>query len=96
MYKRQGNVRLVERILELGAVPLDAPDPTHQSPPLGWAAYGSAQRRAPGGDYSAVAQRLVAAGADIHAIGNLHGRTLVEMANGNPEMQEALRRFGAG
>ncbi len=90
-----GNVRLVERILELGAVPLDAPDPTHQSPPLGWAAYGSAQRRAPGGDYPAVAERLVAAGADIHATGNLHGRTLVEMANGNPEMQEALRQLGA-
>ena len=90
-----GNVRLVERILELGAVPLDAPDPTHQSPPLGWAAYGSVHRRSPGGDYPAVAQRLVAAGADIHATGNLHGRTLVEMANGNPEMQEALRRLGA-
>lgn len=90
-----GNVRLVEGILELGAVPLDAPDPTHQSPPLGWAAYGSAQRRAPGGDYPAAAQRLVAAGADIRATGNLHGRTLIEMANGNPEMQEALRRLGA-
>ncbi len=78
-----------------GAVPLDAPDPTHQSPPLGWAAYGSVHRRAPGGDYPAVAERLVAAGADIRATGNLHGRTLVEMANGNPEMQEALRRLGA-
>ena len=31
----------------------------------------------------------------ISASGNLHGRTLIEMANGNPEMQEALRRLGA-
>jgi len=90
-----GNARLVERLLELGAVSLDAPDPTHQSPPLGWTAYGSVHRRSPGGDYPAVAQRLVAAGADIRATGNLHGRTLVEMAEGNPEMQEALRRLGA-
>jgi ankyrin repeat protein len=94
-----GNVRLVERILERrlekNAVPLDAPDPTHQSPPLGWTAYGSAQRRSRGGDYPAVAQRLVAAGANIHASGNLQGRTLIEMAKGNPEMQEALRRLGA-
>lgn len=90
-----GNLRLVERILELGAVAIDAPDPTHQSPPLGWTAYGSVHRRSPGGDYLAVAQRLVAAGADIRATGNLHGRTLIEMANGNPEMQEALRRLGA-
>ncbi|MEO8275799.1 MAG: hypothetical protein ABI639_06235 [Thermoanaerobaculia bacterium] len=91
-----GNVKLVERILERvgkGRL-LDAPDPTHQSPPLGWAAYGSVQRRAAGGDYPAVAERLVAAGADVHAFGNLHRKSLVEMANGNPEMQEALRRLG--
>ncbi len=90
-----GNVRLVERILALGAVPLDAPDPTHQSPPLGWTAYGSVHRRAPGADYPAVARLLAAAGADLRATGNLHGRTLVEMAEGNPEMQEVLRRLGA-
>jgi ankyrin repeat protein len=88
-----GNVRLVERILELGAVPLDAPDPTHQSPPLGWAAYGSAQRRAPGGDYPAVAERLVAAGADI-ATGNLHGAPSSRW-QAAIRVQEALRRLGA-
>jgi hypothetical protein len=90
-----GNVGLVERILELGSVPLDEPDPTHRSPPLGWAAFGSVHRRAPGGDYPAVAERLVAAGADIRAVGNLEGRTLVEMARGRPEMQAALERLGA-
>jgi hypothetical protein len=94
-----GQARLVERILERlgrkGAALLDAADPTHRSPPLGWAAYGSVQRRAPGGDYVAIVERLVAAGADVRAAGNLHGRSLVEMARGNPEMQEALRRLGA-
>lgn len=103
-----GNVGLVARILDLlgrdgrgektgrgTARAVDAPDPRHQSPPLGWAAYGSVHRRAPGGDYPAVAARLVAAGADIHAAGNLHGRSLVEMASGNAEMQEALLRLGA-
>ena len=90
-----GNVRMVERILAHGGVPLDARDPTHQSTPLGWTAFGSARRRASGGDYPAVAERLVAAGADITAVGNGHGASLVAMAEGNPAMQEALRRLGA-
>ncbi|MEO7795067.1 MAG: hypothetical protein ABIV06_09865 [Thermoanaerobaculia bacterium] len=98
-----GSVKLVNRILEVVARDsgekahlLDAPDPTHQSPPLGWVAYGSVHRRAPGGDYPAVAERLAAAGADLRAVGNLHGKTLIEMASGNAEMQDALRRLGAG
>jgi hypothetical protein len=37
----------------------------------------------------------VAAGADITAPGNGACRTLLEMATGNPAMQEALRRLGA-
>jgi hypothetical protein len=90
-----GNVRIVERILARGGIGLDARDPTHQSTPLGWTAFGSAQRRARGADYPAVAERLVAAGADITALGNGQGRTLPQMAQGNPEMQEALRRLGA-
>ena len=90
-----GSVRMVERLLARGGVPLDARDPTHQSTPLGWAAFGSVHRRAAGADYPAVADRLVAAGADITAIGNGEGRTLLDMAQGNPAMQEALRRHGA-
>jgi ankyrin repeat protein len=90
-----GHVRIVERILARGGVPLDARDPTHQSTPLGWAAFGSAVRRARGADYLAVAERLVAAGADISALGNGAGATLLRMAEGNPQMQEALRRLGA-
>ncbi len=90
-----GSVRMVERLLAYGGVPLDARDPTHQSTPLGWAAFGSVHRRASGADYPAVAERLVAAGADIAALGNGEGRSVVEMADGNPAMQEALRRLGA-
>jgi ankyrin repeat protein len=90
-----GHERLVERLLALGAVPVDATDPTHGSTPLGWAAFGSVHRRAAGADYPAVAARLVAAGADVTAAGNGEGRTLVAMARGNPAMQEALRRLGA-
>jgi len=90
-----GSVRMVERLLARGGVPLDARDPTHQSTPLGWAAFGSVHRRAAGADYPAVVDRLVAAGADIKAAGNGAGLTLLAMAQGNLAMQEALRRHGA-
>jgi hypothetical protein len=90
-----GNVATVERILARGRVEPDARDTTHGSTPLGWAAFGSVHRRSAGADYPGVATRLVAAGADISAIGNRGGRTLLAMAEGNTEMQEALRRLGA-
>ena len=90
-----GNVRMVERLLERGGVPLDARDPTHGSTPLGWTAFGSVHRRASGSDYPAVAERLVAAGADITAVGNKNNLSLVTMADGNRAMQDALRRLGA-
>ncbi|BCS30909.1 hypothetical protein TBR22_A01100 [Luteitalea sp. TBR-22] len=90
-----GNVAMVERLLGRGGVPLDLRDPVHQSPPLGWAAFGSVHRRARGADYPGVIDRLVAAGADIHAVGNVRGMSLLEMAAGDPATQEALRRHGA-
>ena len=90
-----GNVRMVEHLLARGGVALDARDPTHQSTPLGWAAFGSVHRRAPGAQYEAVVERLVAAGADITAAGNGEGRTLLAMAEGNAAMQDALRQHGA-
>jgi ankyrin repeat protein len=90
-----GNVRMVERLLERGGVPLDGRDTTHGSTPLGWTAFGSVHRRAKGSDYAGVAQRLVAAGADIAAVGNKGNLSLLEMANGNKAMQDALRRLGA-
>ena len=90
-----GNVPMVERLLAPGRVPVDTRDPTHGSTPLGWAAFGSVHRRAAGGDYPAVAGRLVAAGADVTAPGNGGGRTLLSLAEGNPVMQDELRRLGA-
>ena len=90
-----GNARMVQQLLERGGVSLGARDATHQSTPLGWAAFGSVHRRARGADYPAVVDRLVAAGADITAVGNGEGRTLVGMAQGNPAMQAALRHHGA-
>jgi ankyrin repeat protein len=91
-----GSLRMVDAVLARRAVPLDARDPTHKSTPLGWAAFGSVARRAKGADYVAVVERLVAAGADITAPGNGRGSTLLQMAQGNPQMQDALRRLGAG
>ena len=91
-----GNVRMVERLLAHGGVTLDARDPTHHGTPLGWAVFGSVHRRAKGGDYIAVVDRLVAAGADVTAVANIEGKTQLEMATGNPAMQAALRRHGAG
>jgi ankyrin repeat protein len=88
-----GNVRMVELLLAHGGVPVSTKDPTHHGTPLGWAAFGSVHRRAAGADYPAVAERLVAAGADITAV-NIEGRSPLSMAEGNPTMQEALRRLG--
>lgn len=90
-----GSVRMVERLLARGRVPVEARDPTHHSTPLGWAAFGSVHRRAPGGDYERVVDLLIGAGADITAPGNGENLTLVQMAEGNPGMQAALRRRGA-
>ena len=90
-----GHVALVDRLLARGGVALDAGDPSHGSPPLGWAAFGSVQRRARGADYVGVIDRLVAAGADVTASGNRFGRSLVQMAEGNPAVQAVLRRHGA-
>ena len=90
-----GNVQMVEDILARGRVPIDARDPTHRSTPIGWAAFGSVHRRSRDGDYSAVIDRLVAAGADISAPGNGEGRTVLQMAAGSPATVETLRRHGA-
>jgi len=90
-----GNVAMVERLLAMGSIGLESRDPTHQSTPLGWASFGSVHRCARGADYPAVIDRLVAAGADIHAVGNGNGMPLLRMANGNPTVQDALRRHGA-
>jgi ankyrin repeat protein len=90
-----GNVKLVDAILKTKRVDVNAIDPTHGGTPLGWAAYGSTARRAPGGDYVGVIERLVAAGADAHRRLNKHGHSMVDSAEGNPAVQAALKRLGA-
>lgn len=90
-----GSTDLVARILETGRVAVDQRDPTHGSTPLGWTAFGSVHRRAPAGDYAGVVDRLVSAGADVRAAGNRSHASLIEMASGNSDVQDALRRHGA-
>ena len=90
-----GDVEMVEAILRRGRVSVESRDPVHLSTPLGWAAFGSVHRRANRGDYPAVVDRLVAAGADINAPGNGEPLSLIAMAEGNPEVQATLRRHGA-
>jgi ankyrin repeat protein len=90
-----GDVEMVEMILRRGRVSVESRDPTHLSTPLGWTAFGSVHRRAAGGDYPAVVDQLIAAGADIYSPGNGQPRSLIAMAEGNPEVQAALRKHGA-
>lgn len=90
-----GDVALVDMLLQRGRIAVERRDLVHLSTPLGWTAFGSVHRRARGGDYPAVVDRLVAAGADIHAPGNGEPLSLIAMAEGNPEVQAALRKHGA-
>ena len=86
---------MVETLIALRAVPIDQLDPTHKSPPLGWAAFGSVQRRAIGADYAGVIRALIAAGARTDIPANLKNKTFVEMATGNEAIQSLLRELGA-
>ena len=90
----EGNTQITQELLKQG-VDLDALDPTHGSTALGWAAYGSVHRQRNGGDYAGAIELLVHAGANVKAPGNKFGTTRVGMADGNPKIQEVLRRLGA-
>jgi ankyrin repeat protein len=90
-----GHVGLVERLVARGDIGIESRDPKHESTPLGWAAFGSVHRRAKGGDYVGVIDRLVAAGASVTVAGNGDNETYLGMAEGNEAVQEALRRHGA-
>jgi hypothetical protein len=57
-----GSVANVERLLERGADPVAR---AHFDTPLAWAAHGSRDYDDPDGDHVGVAERLVAAGAEI-------------------------------
>ena len=61
-----GDAALVERLLDLGADPV-APSGAEFDTPLAWAALGSQEWREPGRDYVAVAELLLAAGAELEA-----------------------------
>ena len=59
-----GNPAIVERLLDRGADPL-APSGAESSAPVAWAAHGSQWHASPRRDYVGVAERLVAAGAQL-------------------------------
>jgi ankyrin repeat protein len=83
------------RLLVERGSPLELRDPTYGSTPLGWAAYGAANCRRPGGDYLECVRALLEAGASVRGPMSKDGRTALEMASGAPEVQEAMRAFGA-
>ena len=89
-----GSAEMVDALISRKA-DVNLPDPTHGSPPLGWAAFGSVMRRHPDGDYVGVIERLAAAGADVRSPGNRSGKSMVVMAEGNPTVQAVLKRLGA-
>jgi ankyrin repeat protein len=59
-----GNPTLVNQLIQAGADPL-APSGAEFDTPLAWAVLGSQYHRVPGRDYVAVAERLLAAGAQL-------------------------------
>ena len=59
-----GSPELVDRLLQRGADPV-ALSGAHFDTPLAWAALGSEHHELPGRDYVGVAQRLLAAGAEL-------------------------------
>jgi hypothetical protein len=59
-----GQVAIVSRLIELGA-PINVREKTYQAPPLGWCVHGSIHFRAATGDYPAVADALLTAGAEM-------------------------------
>jgi ankyrin repeat protein len=59
-----GNPQIVARLLELGADPIARSGAKYDTP-LAWAVLGSEAHRAPRRDYVGLAERLVAAGAEL-------------------------------
>jgi ankyrin repeat protein len=59
-----GQLAIVRRLIAARAT-LDFRDKTYHAPPLGWCVHGSIHFRSAGGDYPAVAEALLAAGAEM-------------------------------
>ncbi len=81
--------------LLIGRVPLDVKDSVHGSPPLGWATHGSQWCRNPKGDYVAVVETLLKAGADPNEPANASGKSMLDQAGQREDIKEVLRRYGA-
>jgi hypothetical protein len=81
-----GRPDYVQMLLPKSSAIINQPDPTHKGVPIGWAAYGSVHRCNAKGDYIKTIELLAAAGAHV-------GPGLVKSAEGNPIVQEAVRRL---
>lgn len=88
-----GHLDVVEILLD--KVLLDTLDATHGSPPLGWTLHGAQNCRRPGADYPAIAERLIQAGADVHASANKFGTRMIEIAGNREDVKQVLRKHGA-
>lgn len=86
-----GHVAVVQLLVD--RIRLDATDSVHGSPPLGWAIHGSVWCRNPKGDYVAVVETLLKAGADPCARANHNGVSMMEMAGAREDVKEVLRQY---
>ncbi|RYG15706.1 ankyrin repeat domain-containing protein, partial [bacterium] len=73
-------------------VPLDLPDANHGSPPLGWTCHGAQWCRNAKGDYVAVVETLLAAGANPNAPANSEGTPMLKQAGDREDVKAVLRR----
>jgi ankyrin repeat protein len=76
-------------------VPLDLGDAHHGSPPLGWATHGAQWCRNPAGDYVAVVEELIKAGADPNAAANSGGTSMLKQAGHREDVKAVLKSHGA-
>ncbi|MEI7985516.1 MAG: ankyrin repeat domain-containing protein [Armatimonadota bacterium] len=88
-----GYVDIVRLLVD--RVPVDLKDRNHGSPPLGWAAHGSQWCNNPKGDYVAVVEALVVAGADLNAPANSGGTSMLDQAGQREDVKDVLRKYGA-
>lgn len=89
-----GRDLLVDRLIQAQA-PLDLPDRSHGSTPLGWALHALASmNKANLHHQPACLHLLVRAGADIHALNRLAREQLFALADEHKELKDALLRAG--